>query len=232
MKYTITYGTRTIKYRIIRTDRKTFGVAVYPDGDVIVSAPLLREIPEIQERFKRKLSWVNKHMRAFERYQVQNTPRKFISGETHRYLGKAYRLKVVKSVVDRVSIGRGYITVWTKDTSKVQVLLDVWYRERLSSVVESLVKKMIPKFKRYGVSIPEIRIRTMSAKWGSCSRKGVLSFNVELVKQPTSLISYVIDHELCHLVHFNHTDEFYILLSHVRPQWKKDKRSLDENGIL
>ena len=71
------------------------------------------------------------------------------------------------------------------------------------------------------LTAPELRLRSMRRRWGSCSRQGRVTLNVELVKLPLTLIDYVIAHELCHLFEFNHGKKFYQLLEHVMPDWKQ-----------
>jgi len=75
---------------------------------------------------------------------------------------------------------------------------------------------------------PELKIRKMRTRWGSCTRRGVITLNLELVRMPPACIDYVISHELCHLVEFNHSARFYQLQERFVPDWQVRKRELDE----
>jgi len=230
MEYTIQYGTRTIRFTIIKSDRKTFGVTVYPDRKVVVLAPENRTTLEIIDRFRRRMPWVIRHLDYFEKIIIPTQNKKYISGETHYYLGKQYRLKVISSIIDKVSIKKGFITVYTKEKSdkeKTKTLLTQWLKDRSIMVFEKLIKDYQPKFGKYGINDPKISIKPMKTKWGSCSRKGTLTLNTNLIMNSLPLIRYVVIHELCHLVFFNHTKEFYTLLSKIMPDWKKNKEMLD-----
>ncbi len=232
MEHSIKYGTRTIRFTIIKSDRTTFGVTVYPDRTVIVLAPEKRTTPEIIERFRKKLPWVTRYLDYFEKIIIPTREKKYISGETHYYLGKQYRLKVISSVIDKVSLQRGYITVYTKqkkDTDKTKKMLTQWYKDQSIEVFAKQIKEYQPKFAKYGIADPDFCIRTMQTKWGSCSRKGMLTLNSSLIINALPLIRYVIIHELCHLVYFNHTKDFYTLLSRIMPEWKKNKAILDHS---
>lgn len=102
-----------------------------------------------------------------------------------------------------------------------------WYREKASVHFEETLKKIIPLFARYKIDLPELQVRQMSTRWGSCTPKGKVILNPELIKAPKGSIEYVIIHELCHLVHHNHTRAFYDLQETIMPDWKKWKERLE-----
>ncbi len=232
MDHSIQYGTRTIRFSIIKSERKTFGVTVYPDKKVVVLAPVKRTTPEILERFHRKLPWVIRHLDYFEKIIIPSQEKKYISGETHYYQGRQYRLKVILSIIDQVSIKKGFITVYTKKISnneKTKKILMEWYKESSINLFTKLINEYLPKFVKYGIINPKINIKPMKTKWGSCNRKGTLTLNTNLILNSLPLIRYVIIHELCHLVFFNHTNEFYALLSKLMPGWERNKEMLDHS---
>jgi len=72
----------------------------------------------------------------------------------------------------------------------------------------------------------------MKARWGSCSSLGEVTLNLELIKHPIHVIDYVITHELCHLIEFNHSPRFYELMVQAIPTWKKSKEDLEKGVFL
>ena len=84
---------------------------------------------------------------------------------------------------------------------------------------------------KYGIQLPEWGILKMKKRWGSCSPKGKILLNPELIKAPTVCIDYVIMHELCHLKHSLHDKRFFNLLATVLPDWQKRKSALEKQEI-
>ena len=105
--------------------------------------------------------------------------------------------------------------------------LDSWYRSRADEVFNKYLSISLKVAKRHGVKTkPKLMIRDMRTRWGSCSNSGRVTLNLKLIQAPVHCIEYVIMHELCHLVHLNHSSEFYNLLNVCMPDWKKRKKIL------
>ena len=88
--------------------------------------------------------------------------------------------------------------------------------------------ELIDKFKKYKVEPSSIVIRDMPTRWGSCTAKGKIILNPELIKAPKGCIEYVIIHELCHLIHHDHTQKFLDLQTKEMPYWEKWKIKLEK----
>lgn len=98
------YGDTNIHYELSYTDRQTLAIHVHPDLSVTVEAPLESEFPEIEKRLHKKAAWILRQQRNFRRYSFEIPPRQYVSGETHRYLGQQYRLKVLQSEDGKESV--------------------------------------------------------------------------------------------------------------------------------
>ena len=239
MMNTVQFGNTEIQYELVLTQRKTLGITVHPDDlRVIVKAPEGTPLPEIEARVMKRGAWILKQQRELERYLPHLPPRQYVSGETHRYLGRQHRLKVIES---ENGTGEGvkrdgnfiYVQVTDRaDTARVQDLLDSWYHEHARNIFEERLVACYPKMEHVGVPYPDIIVRAMSTRWGSCSAKSRITLNVKLVKVPKSYIDYVIFHELCHLAEPNHTARFYELLGRVLPNWEdlREKLNMYEFG--
>jgi predicted metal-dependent hydrolase len=107
-------------------------------------------------------------------------------------------------------------------------LLERWLRERSRQRFERSVTECSERLRRYGVARPELRLRRMKKRWGSCTPRGVIHLNPQLIKAPSHCIDYVVMHELCHLKHPHHGSAFYELLRRLMPDWERRKRRLEQ----
>jgi predicted metal-dependent hydrolase len=230
LKGTIRYGRQEIGYEAFPGQRKTMEIAVHPDGNVVVKAPLGTSKEAIEERLGKRARWLIRQLDFFRQFDPRTPPRQYLSGETHLYLGRRYRLKVQKGGKEGVKLTRGilYVTLGSVDSpEKVKKLLSDWYRARAEDKFKESVIRCLANFRKQGYSEPELKIRHMKTRWGSLSPRGTLTLNPDLIKAPRDCIDYVITHELCHLKYKHHGPEFYQLLERVMPDWQKRKHRLE-----
>lgn len=229
-KENIQYGTTKIEFTLEYTERKTLGIRVHPDNTVQVLAPMESPIEKVKEKIKSKASWIIKQQQYFISFHPITPPRKFVSGETHLYLGKQYRLKLIESKQEQVKLqgGKIIITIPSKeDKTRIKALLKNWYREKAIYHFQQLFQENIPIAQKFYKGTPTLKYRWMKMRWGSCNKEGEIHLNLELIKAPKKCIEYVIMHELCHLAHLNHSIAFYNLLEKVYPDWKTTKNKLE-----
>jgi predicted metal-dependent hydrolase len=227
----IIYGNTTINYELVYQERKTLGIKVYPSCKVKVLAPINSEFDKIELKIKEKARWIIKQQNEFLSYHPLTPPRNFINGETHLYLGRQYRLKVVDGIKNEVKLYRGRIIVSKKKGNSTEIILNDWYRERANMHFTQTLEKVFPKFSKHKIEVPELSIRVMLTRWGSCTSKGKVILNPELIKAPKGSIEYVIIHELCHLIEHNHTSAFYNLQEKMMSDWKKWKEILEHSLV-
>jgi predicted metal-dependent hydrolase len=183
----------------------------------------------VSERVAKRAKWILNQQRRFEIFLPDVPPHKYVSGESHRFLGRQYRLKVIASKEEQTKLTRQFLEVYTPDRSPshVRELVEAWYRNQASKVFEERLAVCYPRLSRENIPYPKIAIRRMQSSWGSCSAKGTISLNIKLIQVPKEYIDYVIIHELCHLKYLHHEPEFYYLLSRIMPNWKAKKEKLD-----
>ncbi|WP_394538330.1 SprT family zinc-dependent metalloprotease [Lysobacter enzymogenes] len=232
----LTYGAERIRYEIVeRARRKTLGIEVHPDRRVVVLAPTHCALPLIVERLERRAGWISRQLAMFGRYEKHAHPRHYLGGESHRYLGRQYRLKVIRAdsrdpqLKIRLLHGR-LIVAGTKGAgpSEVRSLLRDWYRQRAKAVFARILDGLFEPLSRMGYVLPRIVVREMSGRWGSLSARGQMTLNIDLVQAPKRCIEYVIAHELCHLQHRNHDAAFFKALSKFMPDWQSRKQKLEQ----
>jgi predicted metal-dependent hydrolase len=227
----IQYGDTTIEYHLSFAARKTLAIEVHPDLRVTVCAPEGSELETIRQKVKKRAPWILRQQRQFESYLPKLPPRQYVSGETHRYLGRQYRLKVSESETEAVKLSRGYFFITLRDksdTERVKTLLLDWYRQQAGRVFGERLDACLTKLRFLQLDRPELEIRQMAARWGSCTSEGKILLNLRLIQAPKEHIDYVVMHELCHLKEHNHSRRFYELLNRVMPDWQKKRQQLNE----
>ena len=230
MKNQIQYGNSLIEFDLEFSERKSLGIKVHPDKSVNVLAPLNSSIEKVKEKVKEKADWILKQRDFFLSFEPLTPERKFISGETHLYLGRQYRLKLHKNEEEFVKLAGGNIHVYIEDTDNKQAIKDLlnqWYKHKAVQHFNRLFNELKPLSKSFYEGEPQLTYRWMKKRWGSCDKNGKIHLNLELIKAPKKCIEYVIVHELCHLKHLNHSNSFYTLLEDVYPDWKATKDRLE-----
>lgn len=231
-QYSVKYGKKTIDFTLERRQRKTLGISVHPDLSVVATAPINTGIKDILKRVKKRASWILKQQEYFKNFRPLEPPREYVSGETHRYLGRQYRLKVIQADKNEVKLKGGFIYVYSRrktDSDYNAKLVYRWYKDRAGKRFNVTLKKCLDKLRKYEVNEPTVAIKKMKSRWGSCvPKKNKILLNTTLVKAPSHCVEYVIMHELCHLKYPNHNNGFYEFLAIVMPDWEMRKERLEE----
>jgi predicted metal-dependent hydrolase len=226
---TVKFGSRVVEFTLQYQERKSLGIKVYPDGMVEVISPMAAREQEVMDKVRQKTPWILKQIDYFNSYKPATPERRFINGETHLYLGRQYRLKIVPDDENIIKAYRGQLWMHAVDSSPdaLRKQLNAWYKEKAVFVFNELLDEVLPKFSRYKITKPSLTVRFMTKRWGSCTPAGKIILNTELIKAPKGSIEYVMVHELSHLVHHNHTKAFLHLQSRILPDWKKWKDRLE-----
>lgn len=214
-KYTVQFGSVTIPYAVTHSRSKSLKITVSPDREVAVVAPVGTPLERIAERVAHRGGWIVRQLEHFRRYPPAPAPRRYVSGETHLYLGRQYRLKVIQADQDVVKLTRGYFEVYVKETGdphRVERLLTKWFAVHAREALTARLEKCLAAVQYFDLPAPKgVLFRNMAKRWGSCTAEGVIMLNTKLVHVPVPCIDYVIIHELCHLKHPNHSPAFYAL---------------------
>lgn len=219
-----------LSVEIVRKAIKNLHLGVYPpNGRVRVAAPLVLSDDAVRLAVIGKLGWIRKQQARFAA-QTRQSEREMVSGESHYFLGRRYRLRVVRQE------GPGRVVLRNRTTLELQVrgaygpkererVLQRWYRERLRELVPPLLAKWEPIL---GVLSAKWGIKQMKTKWGACSVDTQrIWLNLELAKKPVQCLEYLVVHELVHLIARHHSDRFVSLMGRHLPQWRLHRQTLN-----
>ncbi len=214
-----------LRYELRRTARRrTVGIAVEPDRRIIVLAPRTASAEVIASLVARRVRWIRRQWQRVETLPPAATPRQWVEGETHRYLGRQYRLKIRDAPTHRVKLQGAFIVVSGRsgeEAGSVRRQVESWYRDRALALLTDRVNRMLRSTTWLTGLTPAVRVRKLRCRWGSTSPKGRITFNVDLLQLPLPCIDYVVVHELVHLLVPNHSPAFWRMVSRVMPDWKR-----------
>ncbi len=216
-----------MQVQIIKKDIKNINIKVKPNCEVILTAPIQTTKEHIDMVLKKRERWIEKKIVYFKEHQ-QYTQKEYVSGENFVYLGRNYRLKVIESDAEEAKLQKGYLYLYVKDRddfTRKEKLIKKWYLEKAKYHFKKALQKYQPIVAK---EIKSVKIREMKTRWGSCNAsKSYINLNSILIQKPTRCIEYVVFHELAHLIHPNHSRQFYNYMSIHMPDWKLCKERLE-----
>ena len=216
---------------IVRKDIKNMHLAVYPPhGRIRLSAPENSDSEMMRLFAISKIGWIKKHIKNFEA-QPRETPREYISGESHYFQGKRYMLQVVeRKGFNKVELkGTKNIVLSIRPNTSIEDKANVlreWYRAEMKKQIPELISKWESII---GVKANDWAIKQMRTKWGTCNIEAKrIWLNLELSKKPIYCLEYIIVHELIHLLERNHNDRFVSYMNQFMPKWRIYKEELNK----
>lgn len=222
---------RGIVVEVVRKDIKNFYIGVHPpNGHVRVSAPLHFDEDAVRRAVITRLGWIRRKQAEFAK-QERQSEREFVTGESHYFAGRRYRLDVIEQDCPP--------KVWLPNNTKIALrvrpgsdrdtresVLHRWYRQQLRSQLPPLLEKWETKL---DVSVSAVRIKKMKTLWGSCNIGAKrIWLNLELAKKPKSCLVYVLVHEMVHLLERDHNERFRELMDKFLPQWRTYRDTLNQ----
>ena len=204
---------------------KTLRIVVYPgDGRVRVSAPARATDAAVRAFVELKADWIRKHLtKGATKPKVE--PLAYVSGETHRFLGEAYRLSVEPGAKPWAFLrGEELVLQVSEGSSKdfKEAVLAEFFRDELKKILPAMMAR---REAQMDVKAAEWRVRRMKTKWGTCNvRDKRIWFSTELAKKPPEFVEYVVTHELAHLIERGHGPKFKALLDRFYPGWREVER--------
>jgi predicted metal-dependent hydrolase len=216
--------------QVFRKGIKNLHLGVYPPhGRVRVAAPLRVSDDAVRLAVIGKLGWIKRQRAKFEA-QPRQSAREMVSGESHYFLGRRYRLRVIEHN------GAAGVKLRNNSTLELRVrpktaagqrnrILHQWYRQRLKELIPPLIEKWQAAL---GVAVAEWGIKKMKTRWGTCNIEARrIWVNLELAKKPVQCLEYIVVHELAHLIARHHDDRFVVLMNQHIPQWRAQRAALN-----
>lgn len=228
MQRTVKTPLGEIKFILIYKRVKNINLRITRAGEVLVSAPKRVSAEFIDAFVISKSDFIFRAKR-----RVSTAPRAPISyADSDKFviLGKEYTLRVEAGKRSSVAEQGDTLILTIKpntDTAMRKKLLDGYRQARFSELCAELLLKNMPPFLGRGIEKPPLFFREMRSRFGSChTKKRTVTLAKSLAQCPPSLIEYVIAHELCHLIHPNHSKDFYRELSSLMPDFKERRMAL------
>lgn len=219
---------------VVRKDIKNLHLGIYPPGGRIRVAAPLRVNDEAVRLFTiSRLSWIKRQQEKFEQ-QERQSPREFVSGESHYYQGHRYLLNVlyhngVPTVTIRNNKTIDLIVRPNSDMLSRKRTLTAWYRHQLKAEIAPLIAKWENII---GVTVNEWGIKQMKTRWGTCNiEAGRIWLNAELIKKPVHCLEYIIVHEMVHLLERHHNQRFTAYMNRFMPMWQYYRQELNREPL-
>lgn len=199
--------------------RKTVAVQVR-NGQVFIIVPHDLPLVEIKRIIAQKARWITRKLQQ-NRLKPPGT-KEYVTGERFWFLGQSYRLQLVAG--NNQTVVRMddciLVTTATQAPQEVRAALVAWYQDQAKLELPRRVHCYADKMQ---VQATSVVIKTYRARWGTCYADGRIALNWKIIMAPDTVIDYVVVHELCHLVHFNHSRAFWQLVQQYQPDYQAAK---------
>ncbi|WP_326672483.1 M48 family metallopeptidase [Streptomyces sp. NBC_01257] len=207
--------------------RKSVRVTVERDATITAAVPPGTDHKALETLLRSRLTWLYAKVGDRRADAAERPTRRFIDGEGFYYLGRSYRLKTVREAPRPFALVEGRMRLRQDRRPTAAEDLIAWYAERGR---QWLPARVAPWAERMKAPMTELTVRTLGYRWGSCSHAGAINVHWAAMQLPSSLIDYVLVHELAHLHQANHSPEFWQVVSRVLPNFESRRQKLDEWG--
>ncbi|HAY40914.1 MAG TPA: hypothetical protein DCX64_01455 [Gammaproteobacteria bacterium] len=211
---------QNIKYKLVRSERKTLSLQINNKAQLIVRSPHRLSNKEIEKFICEKSEWINNKI-ALSQSNIVSKHR-YIENEDFLYLGNLYPLILSKQIKALLFDGKSFISSIGDKEDFLK-----WYKSAFTKIA-------IPRLNYYAdtfqLKYNKVRIKAQKTLWGSCSKENNINLNYLLIMAPVAVIDYVIVHELAHTVYKNHSKMFWALVASILPEYKNSIKWLKENG--
>lgn len=216
---------------VIRSPRRKTAAIQIRQGKVSVIVPDYLPMATIESLVANKNRWIKAKL-AIQNEIITIKPKEFVSGEIFSYLGRNHPLKIESGLYPAIKLHQGELVVAvrnkTADNSvKIRPMLIKWYKQQAES---ELIEKTGRYAKIIGVKPSAVTIKSFKSRWGSCNITGSIQYNWKLIIAPERIVDYVVIHELCHILHHNHSPAFWQAVARYCHDYSECRAWLKING--
>ena len=223
-----------MQYQLIRSKRRTIAISFDRDGNLIVKAPLWVSLCDIESFLLQKTDWITQTGERLKQSRQEEKSKRLPleNGDIVWYLGEKRILSIMREErkTGRIKCAMDRIIMWIPYDAGYEfklALLEKWYRKEAGILLNEKAEEFADLLH---VTYQTIHIKDQKSRWGSCSGRGNLNFNWRIIMAPEPVCDYVVIHELCHLVHMNHSQEFWKLVESICPNYQQYKKWLKNNA--
>lgn len=233
MNLSYEFAGEAIQFAVVFRKRRTLSIRVETKDGITVFAPMGLNEEQILSMVKTKSKWMLRKLHQFQESSFSRTEKQFVDGEVFLYEGNEYRLHVFLEEARRlpyVKQEEKQFLVYSPTTNQevIKQALIAWYREKAMDRIQ----ERVAYYRTYFDMKPNrVVVKNQKKRWGSCNSKKDLFFNWKIIMAPAPLLDYLVVHELCHMIHLNHSKEYWQLVGSILPNYKMIKTSLRKNGI-
>lgn len=223
----LVYRDLIVNLKIFKSLRTSISISISHKKGIVVKSPLY--IPDLilKKYIENKKEWIFENWEKIVKSAI-NKDKKFISQEEHYFLGKKYKLEISVASNESIFIDQDKLKINVVRNSPVVVknLLSSWYHDKGVKILFEEYKKACQIFASKNIKPRSLKYKKLKGKWGACTHDNHIYLNPDLIKTPLACIEYVIYHELCHIMHHNHSARFYKFLTEMMPDWKLRREKL------
>lgn len=216
-----------ITYTLKRSSRRrSIGLRI-DDNGLTVSMPLRSSEKWLDSVLQQKASWVVEKLDGWQARRPQQIC--WSDGESIPYLGELVVLRVMPGRAASARQHGDELHVCCDATAeRIERKVFAWYRQQAIALFEARVAHYAALL---NVAPREIKLSSAKTQWGSCTSRGTVRLNWQLIKLPQYLIDYVVVHELAHLHQMNHSAAFWAQVGSVCPDYVRLRRELKAIGL-
>lgn len=237
-KILIEHKNNNIEVLIVYRKRKNITIQVKPKDKVSIISPPNISKKILNETISNNIEWIVNKIEKYKDVEEFSDIKELKTGSILYYLGQEYKLEIIKSLMNtsynqEVVLKENTLTIYTKsqDEEFIRQKLKSWYKNQS----EKIVKQRLSKLKQNSIVMFELapnklKIKEQKKRWGSCTSEKSIYINSKISMLRPSSIDYILVHEFCHLVHMNHSKDFYNLVKEIMPTYKSEVDWLKNNN--
>lgn len=228
-KRTVSLPSGEVDIDIIRSSRRTVALYVRPGGTLLIRAPWFVPVSMLMKFAAGKAGWIERQIARLKHVTPPGSPLTINDGCTVPFMGRQVEVQVNRGPVRRVTHDGDKLILTVRDDStpeELAAMTEAWYLREAQKYLPARTRILALANSALLPAPGKVNVRKMKRRWGTCHTGGAIWLNRELVKKDPDLIDYVIIHELCHLVHHNHSKEYYALLGMIVPDFREKRKRL------